>query len=125
MAKILIAEDEKDIRNLIKFTLQLDGHEVIATQNGEEALQKVISERPDLILLDIRMPKMTGYETCKKMKEDESLQNIPIIFLSAKGQDKEIQTGLDLGASKYILKPFSPNKLTADVNQILKNSLKQ
>ncbi len=119
MAKIIIAEDEKDIRNLIVFTLQLDGHEVIATTNGEEALQKVISEKPDMILMDVRMPKMTGYEACEKIKTYQELKNIPLVFLSAKGQDKEIQTGLELGAVKYILKPFSPDELTTEVKQIL------
>lgn len=120
MAKIVIAEDEKDIRNLVIFTLNnLAGHEVFAAKNGEEAVQKVRDELPDLILLDVRMPKMTGYEACEIIKKDESIKNIPLVFLSAKGQDQEIQTGLGLGAIKYILKPFSPDQLTAEVKQIL------
>lgn len=120
MAKIVIAEDEKDIRNLVIFTLKnLAGHEVFAAKNGEEAVQKVRDELPDLILLDVRMPKMTGYEACEIIKKDESIKNIPLVFLSAKGQDQEIQTGLGLGAIKYILKPFSPDQLTAEVKQIL------
>jgi len=82
----------------------------------------VREERPDLILLDVRMPKMTGYEACEKIKNDESLKDIPVVFLSAKGQDNEIQTGLGLGAIKYILKPFSPDKLTAEVKQILEQT---
>lgn len=119
MAKIVIAEDEADIRNLILFTLQLDGHEVFATKNGEEAVKKVREEQPDIILMDVRMPKMTGYEACEVLKSDNALKDIPVIFLSAKGQDKEIETGLNLGAVKYILKPFSPDKLTSQVKQIL------
>ncbi|OQY31081.1 MAG: two-component system response regulator [Chloroflexota bacterium] len=123
MARIVIAEDEKDIRNLVVFTLKnLAGHEVFAAKNGEEAVEKVREERPDLILLDVRMPKMTGYEACEKIKNDESLKDIPVVFLSAKGQDNEIQTGLGLGAIKYILKPFSPDKLTAEVKQILEQT---
>ena len=122
MAKIVIAEDERDIRNLIIFTLKLAGHEVIAAKNGEEAVQKIRDELPDLILLDVRMPKMTGYEACEKIKSDKSIKNIPIVFLSAKGQDKEIRTGLELGAIKYILKPFSPDELTTEVKQILEQA---
>jgi CheY-like chemotaxis protein len=119
MAKIVIAEDENDIRNLITFTLEIDGHEIIATKNGVEALEQVRAEKPDLVVLDVRMPKMTGYEACEKIKQDPDLREIPVVFLSAKGQDKEIQTGLDLGATRYILKPFSPDSLTSDINQIL------
>lgn len=122
MAKIVIAEDEKDIRNLVLFTLQLAGHEVTTAKNGEEAIQKIREVHPDLILLDVRMPKMTGYEACEEIKKDESIKNIPLIFLSAKGQDQEIETGLKLGATKYILKPFSPDKLTNEVKKILEQT---
>ncbi|RPI35269.1 MAG: response regulator [Chloroflexota bacterium] len=119
MAKILIAEDERDIRDLITFTLRFAGHEVLATANGEEAYEKALKEIPDLILMDVRMPRMTGYEACKKMKGEASIKNIPVVFLSAKGQETEVQTGLEVGAVEYILKPFSPDQLTERVKTIL------
>lgn len=119
MAKILIAEDERDIRDLITFTLRFAGHEVVATANGEEAYLKAQEVIPDLIMMDVRMPKMTGYEACKKMKEIEALKSIPVVFLSAKGQESEVQAGLEAGAVEYILKPFAPNQLTARVAELL------
>lgn len=119
MAKILIAEDERDIRDLITFTLKFAGHEVIPTSNGEEAYLKAQEETPDLIMMDVRMPRMTGYEACRKMKEIDSLKPIPVIFLSAKGQEAEVQAGLEAGAVEYILKPFAPDQLTSRVAAIL------
>jgi len=119
MARILIAEDEKDIRDLITFLLQFAGHEVIPTANGEEAYERARIEIPDLILMDVRMPKMTGYEACVKMKADDTIQHIPVVFLSAKGQDSEVAAGLDAGAAEYLLKPFSPDQLSEKVNSIL------
>ena len=119
MAKILIAEDERDIRDLITFTLRFAGHEVIPTANGEEAFHMAVQEIPDLILLDVRMPRMTGYEACRHIKDTEGTQHIPVVFLSAKGQDSEVQTGLEAGATEYILKPFSPDQLTERIRAIL------
>jgi CheY-like chemotaxis protein len=119
MAKILIAEDERDIRDLIAFTLQFAGHEVITTSNGEEALQAVRAQKPQLVLLDVRMPRLTGYEVCKEIKADPQTQAIPVIFLSAKGQEAEIRSGLEAGAEQYLLKPFSPDQLIEQVNKVL------
>ncbi|MBE0669696.1 MAG: response regulator [Anaerolineales bacterium] len=119
MARILIAEDEPDIRELVAFTLRFAGHEVVATSNGEEALQKASELVPDIILMDVRMPRMTGYDACRAMKADPMLKDIPVVFLSAKGQDAEIQTGLDAGAEEYLLKPFAPDQLTERVKAIL------
>lgn len=119
MAKILIAEDERDIRDLITLTLRFAGHEVIATPNGEEAFQKAQETIPDLIMMDVRMPRMTGYEACRRMKEIDALKPIPVIFLSAKGQESEVAAGLEAGAVEYILKPFAPNQLTDRVAAIL------
>lgn len=121
MARILIAEDERDIRELITFTLKFAGHEVIATSNGEEAYQAALSEKPDLILLDVRMPRMSGYEACEKIKANDGTYQIPVVFLSAKGQESEVRTGLEAGADEYILKPFSPDQLTARIKSILEN----
>jgi len=119
MAKILVAEDEKDIRDLLTFTLQFAGHTVITVTNGEEAWQAAPSVLPDLILMDVRMPRMTGYEACERIKADPQTGHIPVVFLSAKGQEAEIQQGLQAGASEYLLKPFAPDELTRRVAELL------
>ena len=119
MARILIAEDEPDIRELVAFTLRFAGHEVTPTANGEEAYHKAQELIPDLIMMDVRMPKMTGYDACRAMKQIPSLKDIPVVFLSAKGQDSEIQTGLEAGAEEYLLKPFAPDQLVERVRAIL------
>ena len=119
MARILIAEDEPDIRELVAFTLRFAGHEVTTTANGEEALHQASQLIPDIIIMDVRMPKMTGYDACRAMKADVMLKDIPVMFLSAKGQDSEIQAGLDVGAEEYLLKPFAPTQLAERVKVIL------
>ena len=121
MARILIAEDERDIRDLISFTLRFAGHEVIPTANGEEAYNTALGmeQKPDLILMDVRMPRMTGYEACESLKANKTTRDIPVVFLSAKGQESEVRTGLDLGAEEYILKPFSPDQLMERIKVIL------
>ena len=124
MAKILIADDEPDIRELVAFTLRFAGHEVVTTSNGEEALLAAPKVMPDLILMDVRMPRMTGYEACEKMKEDPAISHIPVVFLSAKGQEAEIQTGLRVGATEYLLKPFAPDELVARIAEILSRNQK-
>jgi len=119
MVKILVAEDERDIRELISFTLQFAGFEVVLASNGAEAVEKVPQELPDLILMDVRMPRMTGYQACEALKQIPEVKDTPVIFLSAKGQESEIQEGLGVGAIKYILKPFAPDDLTNQVKQVL------
>lgn len=119
MTKIVIAEDEPDIRDLITFTLRFAGFEVIAGANGEEGYELAKREKPDLVVMDVRMPKMTGYEACRKIKADPEIAHIPVIFLSAKGQESEIQTGLDAGAEEYLLKPFAPGDLTERIRAVL------
>lgn len=119
MARILIAEDEPDIRELVAFTLRFAGHEVTATANGEEAVHVASQMLPDLILMDVRMPRMTGYDACRVMKASPALRHIPVVFLSAKGQESEIATGLAAGAEEYLLKPFAPDQLTERVKVIL------
>jgi DNA-binding response OmpR family regulator len=122
MPKILVAEDERDIRELIGFSLRFADLEVVLTQDGKEAIERASEERPDLILLDVRMPKMSGYEVCRRLKEDASTSEIPIVFLSAKGQEKEIEEGLDSGAVEYIVKPFAPDELADQVRDILRRA---
>ena len=116
---ILVAEDERDIRELIVITLQLGGFNVIDVPNGEEAVKKAGEINPDLILMDVRMPIMTGYEACKALKANDKTRDIPVVFLSAKGQEAEVSTGLELGAEEYFLKPFAPDELSDKVNKIL------
>ena len=119
MPKILIAEDELDILELITFTLQFGGYEVIPTSNGEDALEMTRKEQPDLVLLDVRMPRMSGYKVCTNLKASHDTHHIPVVFLSAKGQEAEIKTGFDTGAIDYILKPFAPDHLLKRLEEIL------
>jgi DNA-binding response OmpR family regulator len=121
MRKILIAEDERDILDLIMFTLQFGGYDVVPTSNGEDALEMVHKEQPDLILLDVRMPRMSGYEVCKRIKAEDCTRNIPVVFLSAKGQEAEVLTGYEMGAVDYILKPFAPDQLLESLDNIFTN----
>jgi CheY-like chemotaxis protein len=120
MANILIAEDERDIRDLIQFTLMFAGHKITAAANGAEALELAPKVKPDLIMMDVRMPKMTGYEACREIKKIDAIKHVPVIFLSAKGQDEEKQIGIEAGAVAYILKPFAPDELTRQIADILK-----
>jgi DNA-binding response OmpR family regulator len=122
MAKILVAEDERDIRELIGFTLGLADFEVVLTRDGVEAVEEAAAERPDLILLDVRMPRLSGYEACRQLKRNPATREIPIVFLSAKGQEKEIAEGLDSGAMEYIVKPFAPSQLVDQVKDILQRA---
>ena len=120
MAKILIAEDERDIRELIEFTLTAyAGHQVFKAANGAEAVEMAPQVMPDLIMMDVRMPRMTGYEACRELKKIDGVKDIPVVFLSAKGQESEIDSGLDAGAYDYILKPFAPDQLASRVTEIL------
>lgn len=120
MAKILIAEDERDIRELIEFTLTImAGHQVVKASNGAEAVELATKVMPDLIMMDVRMPRMTGYEACIEMKKIDGVKDIPVVFLSAKGQDSELESGFNAGAYDYILKPFAPDDLVKRVGEVL------
>jgi DNA-binding response OmpR family regulator len=124
MAHILVAEDERDIRELINLSLMFAGHTVTLAANGEEAfkLAQQANPKPDLIMMDVRMPKMTGYEACRSIREIAAYKDTPIVFLTAKGQDEEVNQGIDAGATAYILKPFSPDDLTRRVGDILRQA---
>jgi DNA-binding response OmpR family regulator len=119
MANILVAEDERDIRELIHFTLSFAGHRVTTVANGIEAVDAALATKPDLIVMDVRMPRMTGYDACRQIKQNDTAKNIPVVFLSAKGQEHEIATGMEVGAVDYILKPFSPEELVRRIAEIL------
>jgi len=117
MARILVAEDEADIRELVSFMLRFAGHEVLAAT--EDAVLTAFREIPDLVLLDVRMPRMTGYDACRMIRANPDLRNVPVIFLSAKGQESEVRAGMAAGAEEYLLKPFSPMDLSNKVKVIL------
>jgi DNA-binding response OmpR family regulator len=117
--KVLVAEDEPDIRGLIAFSLEYAGYQVIQAFNGEDAVAEAEKELPDVILLDVRMPKLSGYEACERLKALDLTKHIPVVFLSARGQEAEIKYGLGLGAVEYILKPFELDELLRRVTAIL------
>ena len=119
MFKILIAEDERDILELVTFTLRYGGYHVIPTSNGNQAWEQTRRELPNLVLLDIRMPGMSGYEVCERIRDNQQTNHIPVVFLSAKGQESEIKMGFETGAIDYILKPFAPEQLLSRLEQIL------
>lgn len=122
MAKILIVEDEKDIRQLVIYTLQYAGYQVVAAMNGEEAVVLAQQEKPDLILMDVRMPRMDGYQAAQMIKNDEITQHIPIVFLSAKGQESEVEHGFEVGAEDYMIKPFSPTELIDRIRSVIEDN---
>ena len=117
--KILVVDDEIYIVHILDFSLGMEGYEVVTALDGEQALEKVKTEKPDLIVLDIMMPKLDGYEVCKNIKANSATQNIPVILLSAKGRNVDQKMGFDVGADDYITKPFSPRKLVERINQLL------
>ncbi len=117
--KIVLAEDEPQIARLIEFKLKKEGYSVISKENGEEALKAIKMDKPDLILLDIMMPVMGGYEVLRRLKEDENLKSVPVIMLTARAQEKDVVKGIDMGAEDYITKPFHPAELLARVKRIL------
>lgn len=117
--RVLLAEDDPDIQLVARLSLRKDGFQVTTVTNGAEALARVAGERPDLIMLDWMMPEMDGLETCARLKADPETRDIPVIFLSAKSQESEIQKGLRLGAAGYITKPFDALTLGSQVRAIL------
>lgn len=118
-ARILIAEDEPNIVTSLEYLMTKSGYEVEIARNGEEALALVESFRPDLVLLDVMMPRRSGYEVCQKMRERAEWRHIKIVVLSAKGREAEVSKGLSLGADAYVTKPFSNRELIARVADLL------
>lgn len=119
--KILLVDDEKDIIEFLKYNLEQEDFTVITAYDGDEALKK-IKEHPDLIILDILMPKMNGYDVCRNIKSQKEFDNIPVIFLTAKSSEIDEVLGLELGANDFIQKPISPKKLIARVNSNLRKN---
>ncbi|MEN8134676.1 MAG: response regulator transcription factor [Thermodesulfobacteriota bacterium] len=117
---ILIIEDEEDILELISYNLQYNGFSTTGINSGEKAAAAVRAKRPDLIILDLMLPGIDGFEVCRLLKQDESSRDIPLVMLTAKGEDSDIIAGLELGADDYITKPFSPQVLIARLRAILR-----
>ncbi len=118
--KILVVEDEVDILELIDFKLSREGFQIIQAADGEAGLEKARSEDPDLMLLDIMLPGLDGLEICRRLKRDPLTESIPIIFVSAKGEESDVVAGLELGADDYLIKPFSPRELAARAKAVLR-----
>ena len=123
--KILVVDDEEDILELLRFNLSREGYQVSCAASGEEALSLVRSEIPGLIVLDLMLPGIDGLEVTRRLKNDPNTKNIPIVMLTAKGEEADIVTGLELGADDYITKPFSPRILVARVRAVLRRKVKE
>jgi DNA-binding response OmpR family regulator len=117
--KILVVDDEINITQILEFSLGAEGYEVLTARNGEEAIDKARREQPDLIVLDIMMPKIDGYEACRILKSNPLTKAIPVVLLTAKGRDIDKRLGYEVGATDYIIKPFSPNKLIDRIHELL------
>jgi len=118
--RILIIEDDRDIVEMLEYNLKEEGYETLSALNGEEGVALAGKERPDLIILDIMLPILNGFEVCRVLKNDDVTAHIPIIILSAKSQETDKVVGLELGADDYVTKPFSPRELIARIRAILR-----
>ena len=125
MAKelILVIEDEEDIQELLRYTLERDGYEVVSCLTGEDGLRAIDEKRPALILLDLMLPGMDGKEICRKLKRDAATADIPIVMLTARGEESDIVAGLELGADDYVTKPFSTKVLAARIGAVLRRAV--
>ena len=125
LKKVLLAEDDADIQKVAKMSLKFAGvNDVLIVENGEECLAVAGREKPDVILLDVMMPKMDGYEACRRLKDDPATKDIPVIFLTAKAQHFEVKKGMSLGACGYLTKPFNPMTLHAEIATLLDQAKK-
>ena len=122
---ILVVDDERDIVDLIRYNLQKEGYEVSAAYNGKEALEKAAAASPDLVILDLMMPVMDGFDTCRQLRANPGTARIPVMFLTARGSEVDEVVGLELGADDYIHKPISPRKLVARVKTLLRRAVIQ
>ena len=118
--KIIVVEDEPDLVDVVTYNLEREGYSVLASQRGDEGLNLIRSEAPDLVLLDLMLPGMDGLSICRQMKSDSSTKEIPIIIASAKGEESDVVIGLEMGADDYLAKPFSPRELLARIRAVLR-----
>ena len=117
--KILVVDDERDLVETLTFRLEASNYEVLSAYDGQEGLEKARAEKPDLIILDLMLPKIDGYKVCRMLKFDEKYKNIPIILFTARAQETDKQMGEDVGADAYITKPFEPQVLLEKVKELL------
>jgi len=120
--KILVVDDEVDLLETVRFPLELEGYKVLVSYNGEDALSQARKEKPDLIILDLMLPKLDGYKVCRLLKFDERYKHIPILMLTAKTQEKDKILGMETGADEYITKPFEMDYLMEKVKRYIKTS---
>ncbi len=118
--KILLVEDESVLLNMVKMRLEANNYEVISAFDGQEGLEKARKERPDLIILDLMLPKLDGYKVCRMLKFDEKYKKIPIIMFTARAQQSDEEMGFEVGADAYITKPFEPQMLLAKIKELIK-----
>ncbi len=118
--KILVVEDDDDIRELLQYNLSKEGYQITSAVSGEEAIKNAKMLQPDLMILDLMLPGVDGLEVCRRLKRDSRTQHLPMVMLTAKGEEADIVTGLELGADDYITKPFSPRVLLARVRAVLR-----
>lgn len=119
-ATILVVEDEPDLREVVRYNLEREGFRILESEDGEEGLDLLREQLPDLVLLDIMLPGMDGIEICRSIKYDPHTRSIPVIMVTARGDESDIVLGLGVGADDYIIKPFSPRELTARVKAVLR-----
>ena len=119
MARIVVADDDEDIRELVVFKLRQSGHDVVAVGDGAAAVAACQEERPALVLLDVMMPGMSGLDAARALRADDTMAGVPIIMLTARAQEPDIEQGFDAGADDYIVKPFSPRELASRVAAVL------
>lgn len=119
---VLVVDDEADVLELVKYNLEKNGYRVITAMTGEEAVKKAASALPNLVVLDLMLPGIDGLEVCKQLKSKPKTENIPVVMLTAKGEESDVVVGLEVGADDYITKPFSPKVLIARVRRILHRS---
>jgi two-component system, OmpR family, phosphate regulon response regulator PhoB len=116
---ILVADDEEDLRELVSYRLSRSGYEVVEAVDGQEALELATERTPDLMVLDVMMPRLDGYELTRRVREQDSLRNVPVILLTARSQETDVSRGFDVGADDYLKKPFNPDELVARVRAVL------
>jgi DNA-binding response OmpR family regulator len=122
VARILVADDDVDIRELVEFKLSTLGHDVVAVADGAAAIEACRAERPDLAVLDVMMPGVSGLDAIRAIRADPALADLPVILLTARAQESDVETGFDSGADDYITKPFSPRELASRVQALLTRS---
>lgn len=122
MARVMAVDDDHVIRGLLEVNLEMEGHEVVLAVDGQDALEKAVSTAPDLILLDVMMPNVNGWQVAEVLKTDPETRHIPIVFLSARAMEADVRKGLALGVQQYVTKPFDPIDLMELVNRLLAES---